>query len=238
MKTRHLILTGALGALALGAATLAVLAASTDRTIQRHRVAVSQAGLQGPSGAGPSAEALAALPAPVQRYLAFAFPEGVPRLTQVELAMAGQFRRPGQLNFTPTTAQQTIAAGTPAMLFDATTPIVPGVWARAYDAFVDGRMEMKAKILSAVAVVDEPASAELDRISLRRWLLESPLYPVALLPGGPVRWEAVDAQRARAVVQDRGMTASLLATFGADGALLRFDAETDGDLTHAVPRLG
>ena len=73
-----------------------------------------------------------------------------------------------------------IAVGTPALVFSATTPIVPGVWARAYDAYVDGRMDMKAKVLSAVAVVNESSSPELDRISLRRWLLESALYPAAL----------------------------------------------------------
>ena len=39
----------------------------------------------------------------------------------------------------------------------------------------DGRMEMKARILGLVTVVDETGSPELDRISLRRWLLESPL---------------------------------------------------------------
>ena len=144
--------------------------------------------------------------------------------------MAGEFRRPLTEGFTPTTAAQTVAVGTPAMMFDATVQMVPGVWARAYDAYVDGSMEMKAKVMSALAVVDESSSPELDRTSLRRWLLESPLYPMALLPGGPVRWEAIDDGRARAVVSYHGISASLVATFDADGRLLRMDAEADGDL--------
>ena len=45
-----------------------------------------------------------------------------------------------------------------------------------------------------------------------------------------MRWEAIDAQRARAVVSYRGLSASLVATFAADGRLLQMDAETDGDL--------
>ena len=52
----------------------------------------------------------------------------------------------------------------------------------------------------------------------------------ALLPGGAVRWQAIDAQHARAVVTLGDDSASLVATFGDDGRLLRFDAEEDGDL--------
>jgi hypothetical protein len=91
-------------------------------------------------------------------------------------------------------------------------------------------VECAAKLLSAITVVDEPASPTLNRISLRRWLLESPLYPMALLPGGAVRWEAMDINRARATVTLGTDSASMVATFGSDGCLLRFDAEEDGDL--------
>ena len=118
------------------------------------------------------------------------------------------------------------------MLFDATTWVFrPLLWARAYDAYADGQMTMKAKVLSAVAVVDEMESPELNQISLRRWLLESPLYPVALLPGGPVTWEPMDDRHARARVSAGGLQATLVATFGADGLLQSFHAEEDGDLT-------
>jgi hypothetical protein len=151
--------------------------------------------------------------------------------TRVALRQAGEFRRPRTSAFNPTTARQVIATGAPAMLFDATTWVVPRlVWARAYDAYADGRMTMKAKVLSAVAVLDETGSPELDRISLRRWLLESPLYPVALLPGGPVTWQAMDERHARAVVSAGGVQATLVATFGNDGLLKSFHAEEDGDL--------
>ena len=152
------------GACAVGGLTLVALAAGTEADIKAHRAALVKAASALPSAA-PSAAQIAALPAPVQRYVAFAFPGGVPTLSHMELEMEGQFRRPKTKTFTPTTATQTIAAGTPALVFDATTPILPGLWARAYDAYVDGRMDMKAKILSAVAVVDEHSSPELDRIS-------------------------------------------------------------------------
>ena len=149
----------------------------------------------------------------------------------VNLKAEAEFRRPLTEGFAPTTASQTVATGTPALLFAATTPIVPGVWARAYDFFAEGRMQMRAKILSTFTVFDEQATEALNRTSLRRWLLESPLYPVSLLPEGPVRWEAIDETHARAIVSGFGLEASLVATFLPDGRLASFDAEQDGDLT-------
>lgn len=229
------------GALAAVAVAVAVLALRTEADISRHHAAVAQAGRGSPSVVGPvparaelgpgaQAQDWAALPEPVRRYFAYTFRGQTPRLAFVEMQMQGEFRRPRTQAFTPTSASQTVAVGTPAMMFAATTHVLPGVWARAYNAYVDGRMEMKAKVMSAVALVDEKSSPELDRISLRRWLLESPLYPMALLPGGGVRWEAIDGQRARAVVTFNGISAAMAASFDDDGRLTRMDAEADGDL--------
>ena len=236
MQNRNILVRSAIVAAALavtGGALLAWLASRTEADIAAHRErVVAEARQAAPTAA--SATALAALPAPVQRYFAFTFRGAPPpHASHVELEMEGRFRRPRSESFTPTRAEQTIAVHTPALVFAATTPLlprVPALTARAYDAYAGGQMEMKAKLLSAITVVDEPASPTLNRISLRRWLLESPLYPMALLPGGAVRWEVMDANRARAIVTLGDDSASMVATFGGDGRLVSFDAEEDGDL--------
>lgn len=219
--TSAALLLAATGALALGNR-------HTEQTIDGFRDHIQ-------AQASPPATTLAAaelerLPAPVQRFFAYSFRAAPPTAKSVSVEMAGDFRRPGSEDFHPTTAEQLLTIDAPRLVFSATTPVLPGVWARAYDAYADGEMDMKAKILGAVTVMSEVGSPELNRISLRRWLLESAYMPQALLPGGPVRWEPIDERRARAVVEADGLSASLVATFRADGSLERFDAETDGDL--------
>jgi hypothetical protein len=211
------------------AAWIGISSIQTEREIAGHAETVRRIAAGYPSIAVDPV-AMAALPAPVQRYLVFAIPNAKFQYRVVRFSQEGDFRRPMKEDFAPTTASQTIAVGTPAMMFAATTPIVPGLWARAYDFFAEGRMEMRAKIASTLTVVDESATEALNRTSLRRWLLESPLYPVALLPGGPVRWEAMDDSHARATVSGFGLEASLVATFRPDGSLESFHAEEDGDL--------
>ena len=203
---------------------------ATEREIAAHEATIRAVAAARPAVVVSDTE-IALLPAPVRRYLAFALPGPVAAQHLARIEAEGRFRRPKTEGFAATTATQTIAIGAPALVFAATTPIVPGIWARAYDFFAEGRMRMKAKILSTLTVVDEVETEALNRTSLRRWLLESPLYPTALLPGGPVRWQSIDDGHARAVVSGFGLETSLVASFGPDGALTAFEAEEDGDLS-------
>jgi hypothetical protein len=178
------------------------------------------------------AAAMQSLPAPVRRYFDFVFPDGPPvDIASVAVDMSGEFRRPLMEKFEPTTARQVASTRKPDLVFSADTPIIGPVWAVAYDIFVDGEMEMGAKLLSTLRVVDEKGTPELNRISLRRWLLESPAWPMALLPAGPVEWQPIDDRHARAVVSAYGFQAAMIATFRDDGSLAAFNAEEDGDLT-------
>lgn len=230
MRRFRLIITVVVGILLVGAGFVAYSSYITEADIETHVHRVEDIGRKAPSIVY-NPDTLHQLPPPVARYFKFTFVDSAKPVSFVNMEMAGQFRRPLSDVFEPTTASQTAAAGIPAMIFSATTPVLPGgIWARVYDAFMDGKMEMKAKLLSTLTIVDERESPLLNTISLRRWLLESPLYPSALLPGGPVRWQAIDEKSARAIVSNNGIQASLIATFRPDGSLERFDAEEDGDL--------
>lgn len=180
----------------------------------------------------PSAQEIQNLPQPVQRYLDFTFPNGFPKQKQyVVVKMQGMFRRPLTQSFEPTTARQVASFTRPDMVFSASTPIFGPIWADVYDRFIEGEMQMEAKLLSAFSVMHEDKNPSLNQISLRRWLLESPTYPMALLPGGIVTWHAIDDTHALAVASAYGIKAELMATFGPNGELLSFDATKPGDLT-------
>ncbi|MFV0386721.1 DUF6920 family protein [Paracoccus sp. (in: a-proteobacteria)] len=213
-----------------GAAFIGWSSFRTEADIDGFAARVTEIGLAHPA-ATPDPTRMAELPEPVRRYFDFVFTGPVPPHTVMHLEAEGQFRRPLTETFNPTTAEQTIAVAEPALMFAATTPVLPGIWARAYDFFANGQMEMKAKVMSTLTVVDERETPELNRISLRRWLLESALYPQGLLPGGPVTWEAIDNDTARATVSADGLSASLIARFDAEGRMTEMFAEEDGDLT-------
>lgn len=180
--------------------------------------------------AQPGAEVPPDLPEPVARYFGFVFQGGPPRpIRAVRMQEEGSFRRPGTTSWAPMEVEQYASPADPAFVFTGTTPVLPGVTARATDAYVDGRMDMKVNVLGAITVVDEEGGV-LDRTSLMRFFIEAPLYPTALLPGPHLRWEAIDANRARAVVLADGKPiGAYRATFASDGALVELWSEDDGD---------
>jgi hypothetical protein len=203
----------------------------TERLIAGHVDRVAKVAAEAEAPRLPGAGARAELPAPVRRWLDFTFPGDEARPRRLAYwRMEGRFRRPHHDTWAPMTAEQRLAAGRPAFVFDATTWPMPGLWARAMDAYAGGDMDMKARILSAITAVDEVGGAALNRTSVQRWLLESALAPSALLPSERVRWEAIDADTARAVVTHAGAEAAYRVTFDARGAIRRFDAEHDGRL--------
>ncbi len=213
------------------AAYIAYAAHDTRQTINEFEVAVVTSA-SSENLSPPEQQALMNTPVPVQLYFSFTFPNGietVPRWVQFE--QSGSFRRPLTETFASTTARQVIATAEPDLVFSAVTPILGPLWAVAYDSYIDGGMEMEARLLSAVSVMHEHGTPTLNQISLRRWLIESPTNPYTLLPGGIVQWEAIDDRRARAIARAHGYKASLIATFDSSGALLSFEAEEDGDLT-------
>lgn len=230
MKPVRILAIGIGVLVAAGAAAVTWSSVGTEADIDSFAERVADIGLAHPAPAADPAR-MADLPEPVRRYFDFALAGPLPRYAAMHLEAEGQFRRPLTEAFNDTTAEQTIAIGEPALLFAATTSVVPGVWARAYDFFAEGQMEMKAKVLSTLTVVDERETPELNRISLRRWLLESALYPQALLPGGPVTWEPIDETSARATVSADGLSATMIARFDAEGRMTEMLAEEDGDLT-------
>lgn len=231
MGKLKITLLAAAAVLALGAGAMATAAADYHAGIDADIVAVLRTAAAF-DPAPVSAAELAALPAPVRRYMAFAF-QGEPprRLRAAGVMQHGAFRRPGSTTWEPMTAEQYVAAAgpEPAFVFTGSTQVLPGVPARAMDAYVDGRMRMRAKLFSAIPVMAEDGGA-LDHVSILRFFIESALYPSALLPGPNLRWEAIDADHARAVVlADGAPIGAYRATVDAAGALVRMESEADGD---------
>jgi len=182
------------------------------------------------SPAPPNGTSLAQLPPPVQKYFRFAAPDGLRPLRAVRMKMVGDFRRPGQTSWAPMTVEQYVSVAQPAYVFIGVTRIIPGLHATAMDAYVNGKMHMEARVLSAFTVVKEMDRPELNATSIMRFFIEAPLYPNALLPSQHLSWEPIDQDTARAVVKDRGKAVGAYrVTFDGEGRIERYDAEVDGN---------
>lgn len=161
---------------------------------------------------------LLGLPAPVARYLRTVLREGQPLVAAVDFAHDGTFDM-GEttVQWKAFTSTQRVVTQRPGFDWDGRIAMFPGVPARVHDAYVAGEGILIAAVFGLLTVADQRGGRALAEGELMRYLAEAAWYPTALLPSQGVRWEAVDANSARATLRDGAIAATLLFEFGADG---------------------
>jgi len=143
------------------------------------------------------------LPAPVQRYLKNAIPEGQPHINFVELKQIGSFRmNEDSEKWQPLKATQHFTTNPPGFVWDAKIKMAPLITARVLDMYKQATGILKAKLFNTFTVVDASGAKELDTGELIRYLAETVWFPTALLPSQSLKWEAIDNNTAIAMLKD------------------------------------
>ena len=164
------------------------------------------------------ASGLAALPAPVARYLAFALSPGQRIIARAHLRSSGTFAAKPNA-WSRFTAEQDVRTGPPEFVWNARIAMMPMLPVRVRDRYVAGEGSMRAAVAGLVPIVNQRGTPEMAAASLQRYLAEAVWYPTALLPGDALSWSPIDAESARVTLTDGPTTVSVDFTFGATGEI-------------------
>ncbi|NGP53660.1 DUF6544 family protein [Thioalkalivibrio sp. XN8] len=169
--------------------------------------------LAGSAGPAFTPEMVAALPEPARRFFAFAIEPGTPLATVVELEMRGEIGlgTKDEPRYQPMQATQVLAPPHGLVwrlrtnLFRGSDGAAPATsWTRFW--------------LGGLVPVVRAAGPDHHRSAFGRVIAEGAFWvPASLLPGEHVRWEPVDANRARAIVSYGGFVQDVELTVGPDG---------------------
>ncbi len=222
-RSRVLGITGMVaGGLVVGAvAAVAIGAVAWRRTTARRLDSLADPmRRRGPDAMASIRHAdLAALPAPVARYFAFALPEGQHRIRKARIRWTGKMRLRPDASWSPFDAEQHFTAAPPGFVWDAAIRMMPFVAVRVRDSYIAGHGRMLGRLGGVATVVSEGGTPEMAQSALARWLGEAAWFPTALLPGEGVTWEAVDDSTARATVTDGAVSASADFHFASSGEM-------------------
>jgi hypothetical protein len=155
------------------------------------------------------------VPVPVARFLHRVVPDAQPDIRSAAFVQEAEFFVGGA--WRPLSAVQRFTAAPAGFVWDARIQMAPHLPIYVRDAYVGGEGSMRVEFLGLVPVVDVSKRRELDRGALLRYLAESIWFPTALRPGQGLKWEAIDARRARATLTDAHTTVSAEFRFNADG---------------------
>lgn len=170
-----------------------------------------------------TAERLAALPLPAQRYFAHAgvgIGSSSPRL--VRLTQTGRLRSSAESAWMTFEASQTYSTNPPAFVWRAWFPVLGLPIVLGRDEYLEGQGSIVMKMLALFPVADEH-SDELRAAGLMRYLNEMMWFPAAFL-GPNVTIEPVDDSSFSVTIEDRGLKADALMIVDADGRPVNFRA--------------
>jgi hypothetical protein len=154
-----------------------------------------------PSGVDDAAR-IAALPAPVRRYLEGARATALPALGIATLAQRGSLRAATDKPWMPFEAEQVYSLDPPGFVWLARARVIPFVHILAHDAFAGGAGNMKISLLGIFTVADA-RGPEIDQGAALRYWGEIIAFPEAVL-GSSLRWEPIDVHRAALIVGHAG----------------------------------
>jgi|GEM_PF-2163257 len=165
---------------------------------------------------------IAALPAPVQHWLAAAGCLQQPFPCIAEIQQSGNMRlRPGS-RWLPFTASQYSSVFAPAFSWDCRVRY--GLFhLYGHDQLMSGRASMRISLAGMLPLVRSANNRQLISGALTRWLAEICWMPAAAL-GPLISWQPVDANNAKAIVRIPGFVAEGIFSFDEAGRIVSFSS--------------
>jgi len=175
-------------------------------------------------------EDIQGLPEPVKRYLTYAGVMGKEKIKAVRLKQIGYLRQKPDQPWMPLEAEQYFTTDPPAFLWTASAKAFPLISIKARDMYFEGKGNMYVKLPPFITIADARGQ-EIDQGSLLRYLAEMVWFPTAYL-SEYIRWEPLDSNSARIVMNYQGITLPATVFFNEKGEMTRLVArryaEMDG----------
>jgi hypothetical protein len=164
-----------------------------------------------------------ALPAPVQRYLAYAQVIGKDPVCTVRLSQKGFMRQqPGQ-KWIPLVAEQYFSTTPHAFLWHGTMRLFPFFWMTGTDRFSGRHGTMRIKLLSVIPM-PLASGPKMDQGELQRYLGEIIWFPTAWFSDA-IDWQIIDDHSAQATLHEPGITGSVVLHMNEQGQLTLVTAQ-------------
>jgi len=170
-----------------------------------------------------TADMLALLPGPVQRYLNYTGVVGQPWIDTVRLRYTGRFRLGTDRPWMPIVANQVYTTNPPGFHWKARFKIAGLPLLRGDDTYQAGHGHMFGKLAGLYTVFDARGD-ELDQGTMMRYLNEMMWFPVAFL-SDYITWQAVDDHAVDVTFTDGGKSVSARLFIDDLGRLMNFVAQ-------------
>jgi hypothetical protein len=180
----------------------------------------------------PADDALAQLPAAVQRWLSWSQVIGKPLPATVRLRQEGEFAPSPKRGWVPFRAEQYFTTEPPGLIWTVRMKLAPLLPVTGRDRWVDGDASMKIRVFGVIPVVNA-SSPQLAQGAMLRWLGETIWFPHAAV-SPHITWAPIDDDSATATFTAGGRSTPATFLFDRDGRPIEIRAHRFNDAEKAV----
>jgi hypothetical protein len=171
-----------------------------------------------------TAEMLAPLPVPVQKWLTNSGVVGKKPIQTAYFEQKTKMKlKPDQTQWYPADVKQYITIDRPGFLWKVNMKMFSSINVAGRDKFQDGQGAMTIKIGSLIPVVNMSNDDNTDQSTMQRYLMELVWYPSAVL-SPYITWEKVDENSAKATMTYKGVSGSATFYFDESGNVEKVSA--------------
>ncbi|HEA19746.1 hypothetical protein LCGC14_1127490 [marine sediment metagenome] len=170
-----------------------------------------------------SKTAMERLPEIVQKSMRSSGVIGQDEIVSVRLQQKGEMKTKPEGKWMPFTATQYFNVEDAAFIWTTEVDFMPMVNMAGRDKLIDGKGEMLIKLANMIPVVDEGNNEKVNSGAMLRYMAEMVWFPSAML-NDYIKWEAMDANAAKATFTLKGESVSGIYTFSDKGNFKSFEA--------------
>jgi|GEM_PF-4162968 len=135
------------------------------------------------------------LPEPVKRYFHLVLKDGAPIINRAFISQVGGFRaKPEMKKWSKMEAEQYFSSSPRAFVWNSTISIAPALSISICDSYIDGKGEIKGKLLALFTLINAQNQRELDEGALQRYLAEAVyklhVFVIPVIPNAFGSWES------------------------------------------------
>lgn len=139
------------------------------------------------------------LPIPVQRYFNYALSDGQRYVSDLRVKQTGGFKTKLENDFVPITAEQYFTARNPGFVWVGKTKTF-----KARDSYINGVGNLSVYLFGILRIMKYSGHSA-NQAELLRCLGECVWMPTSLLPDENKRWEAIDKNHAKLIMNYQGL---------------------------------
>lgn len=178
---------------------------------------------------------IANLPPVIQKWLINSGIIGKPKTINLYLTQDLKLKlKPEQKEWNKGTAKQYFTITPPAFNWSIHSQMNPFLSVIGRDKFVDGKGEMKIKLLSIIPVANAKSDVKTNQATLQRYLAEIVWFPSASL-NSCIKWKALNKSSVLAIMEYKGTKGSGVFHFDKEGNFKKFIAMRYRDSNKIVP---